>query len=154
VILFWLLVSIWRSWRGSTREYQWEGAYPTARVIARKVRSGQKNLVTFYEFKYLYSGATSNTISDLFIGESLDSTTTSYLPLEEKTCWREREEKKSPPAKRPLSEPVRLLGEFLQHQRNNPIRLPCWNIWNRSWIADSAERMEKHPRDEKDPLSY
>nr|XP_036673657.1 uncharacterized protein LOC118877746 isoform X3 [Drosophila suzukii] len=29
-------VSIWRSWRGSTREYQWEGAYPTARVIARK----------------------------------------------------------------------------------------------------------------------
>nr|XP_036673655.1 uncharacterized protein LOC118877746 isoform X1 [Drosophila suzukii] len=82
-------VSIWRSWRGSTREYQWEGAYPTARVIARK---------------YLYSGATSNTISDLFIGESLDSTTTSYLPLEEKTCWREREEKKSPPAKRPLSD--------------------------------------------------
>nr|XP_036673656.1 uncharacterized protein LOC118877746 isoform X2 [Drosophila suzukii] len=50
------------------------------------------------------NGATSNTISDLFIGESLDSTTTSYLPLEEKTCWREREEKKSPPAKRPLSD--------------------------------------------------
>jgi len=48
-------------------------------VLAKKVSSGQKNLVTLYQQKYLYRPVPRSFSDELSIGEPQDSTFTSYL---------------------------------------------------------------------------
>jgi len=68
------------------------------------------------------------------------------------------------PAKGHLEEPspaiTRMLGDFLQYQRINPVPNPDptssrskMSTGTRSWSTDGAGKMSKHPWDEKEALN-
>jgi len=78
-----------------------------------------------------------------------------------KTRWILQGGGKTTPAKGQLEEPLpaiaRMLGDFLQHQRNSQSPTSSRSnmpIGIRSWSPDGAGKMAKHPWDEKEALYY